>query len=282
MDSLSYTGPELLPCGRNSNTCCTPKEKCGSNLLCHGPDPSRQYCSNKNWANCSELSPESKIAGLRLWDCGGNIYCYKNETCCSDGPTYYINPFTGEVKDGSQRDSTASPSWWTVDSTAILAGSTASTSRSSPETILSSNSATISVSQAGTEPTSNSATTITTRASTEPAASSNSSPATSKSSSTTVSSPGNSPNSSSSLSVGAGAGIGVGCAAAVVGLAVLVWLFLRERKKRMTLQAQIGQQNSSLGSSPPAVQKYGTHDYAQYGQPPRHELDQGSSRQEME
>lgn len=60
MDSSVYRGPELQPCGKNISTCCLPHEKCGTNLLCSNYGSfSRQYCANKNWQGCSQLSPGS-------------------------------------------------------------------------------------------------------------------------------------------------------------------------------------------------------------------------------
>jgi hypothetical protein len=54
--SRYYNGPELVACGRNSQTCCLAGQKCGSNLLCsEGPKLTREYCANKNWENCSPL-----------------------------------------------------------------------------------------------------------------------------------------------------------------------------------------------------------------------------------
>ncbi|KAF2833418.1 hypothetical protein CC86DRAFT_415172 [Ophiobolus disseminans] len=128
-DSKVYKGDPLTPCGRGSNTCCLPDEKCGTNLLCatRGGDLSRQYCANKEWEGCSELSPDH---GLAVRDCGGNIVCYFGlpADCCAFGPLYYVNPLTGEVKNASLRDSTAtvSPTYWEVTSSTVISSSTTS------------------------------------------------------------------------------------------------------------------------------------------------------------
>jgi hypothetical protein len=62
MDSKNYTGSSApIQCGRGSNNCCMPGQKCGSSLLCiasNNPNSmSRQYCSNKDWEGCSNLLP---------------------------------------------------------------------------------------------------------------------------------------------------------------------------------------------------------------------------------
>jgi hypothetical protein len=74
--------------------------------------------------------------GLAIQDCGGNIVCYKNSTCCKDGPNFFVHPFTGEVKDSSLRDTTASPTYWEVVSTSsvISSSTTLSSSSTSPTT----------------------------------------------------------------------------------------------------------------------------------------------------
>ncbi|KAH7382147.1 hypothetical protein BKA66DRAFT_570447 [Pyrenochaeta sp. MPI-SDFR-AT-0127] len=200
------------------------------------------------------LLDKTKSHGLRVWDCGGNLVCYTGEDCCTDGPTYYVNPYTGEVKDGSRRDSTASPTWWSIDSAAILASSTPTTS-----SVLVSHSATLSL----TTPSPSSVI-----------------PVSSSPSATASSSPERSQQPSPGLSAAAGAGIGVGSAVGVAGVAVLAWLFLRRRKRRLTQRAQAGQQNNVQGYQHPGADKDRTHDFQ--GNTPLQELDQGRPRQEME
>jgi len=54
---------ELLPCGRGWSNCCLWKEQCGSNGLCRNLDNvyARQYCSDKEWNNCSTIAPGTLI-----------------------------------------------------------------------------------------------------------------------------------------------------------------------------------------------------------------------------
>ncbi|KAH4085915.1 hypothetical protein HBI56_217700 [Parastagonospora nodorum] len=198
MDSSTYGGPELQPCGNNISTCCLPDEKCGTNLLCSTTRAfSRQYCANKNWQGCSQLSPETTNHGLEIKACGGNIFCYHQpmDTCCTNGPLFFVNPETGWVANGSERDTTASPTYWQPSYTselALLSSSTPQPTATSIEIMSTFTSLTLHPSPTDTM----------------------------KSSS----------QNSSDLSPVAGAGIGVGSAIVVVSLVAFTWLLVRYRR----------------------------------------------------
>ncbi|KAF1922104.1 hypothetical protein BDU57DRAFT_511284 [Ampelomyces quisqualis] len=205
-ESRYYTGPELVACGRGSNTCCTPGQKCGSNLLCsQGPKLTREYCANKDWQGCSALGAEILPYGITVNECGANLVCYNSTSCCTNGgPIHYVNPATGEVKDAmAQNGDTVPVTWWDIGSS--------STSSMVQE------SATARPISQSTPPTGVSTPVV-----------------------GTVSSPTSSPTTSASanpdaadtdgLSTGASVGVGIGCAAAVAGLATLGGLWYRRRR----------------------------------------------------
>jgi hypothetical protein len=200
------------------------------------------------------VSLETLQAGLAIQDCGGNIVCYQQplNTCCQDGPTFYVNPLTGEVKNGSLVDSTAtvSPTYWDLTYTSSVA-STSSTA-----------------SAQGTAP-----------------AATTSSPTSATAASFPNSSATSSPKPSTRLSPGAGAGIGIGGAALVVGLGLLVWLLLRRhRRSKSTQPGHLSNDNAPAYEyhDPGKVgihNSYGDH-HPQQVWP--QELDQGRPRHEMQ
>lgn len=222
-ESAIYTGPELLSCGQGTNNCCLANEKCGSNLLCtdNGRGYARQYCADPSWVGCSQLSPETQKAGLAITSCSNNIWCYSQplDSCCSNGPRYFIDPATGEVKNESLADSTAEPKWWKVDSASILAATASAAS-----------------SQVSVQTTSS-----------FPSSTPTSSPSSTPTPSSTSTAP-PTPEAPRGPSVAASAGIGIGCGVAAIVAGLLVWLFLRERRKRRVLQQQI-EQSSVVASS---------------------------------
>ncbi|KAF5845831.1 hypothetical protein GGP41_009629 [Bipolaris sorokiniana] len=255
-DSAVYAGPELLSCGKGTNNCCLSGEKCGTNLLCYGPvnggdrrGYSREYCSDPNWTNCSQISPDTRAHGLAITSCGKNIYCHSPlDTCCTTGPTYFIDPMTGELKNTSEADSDASPTFWSIDSAILLATSSAM----------------------DLQPTNSIPTT--------------SSPAISAGTSTTLPSSELTPPPSTSLSPGASAGIGVGCGVAVIASGILAWLLIRRRKSKAQEMLDystnvLPEHQTSLVADDKFpqmsyVQPHGEH-YA------RHELDEGRPRAEL-
>jgi hypothetical protein len=137
--------------------------------------------------------------GITLIECGSNIVCYDNASCCVNGdPRYYVDPATGAVQDASTAKgmSTAEPTWW--DWNATLA--------SSPPP----GAPTSSISSQFTLPTASApGTTII------PSSSQTSTKAT--------------------LSPGASAGIGIGVAALLAVIAALAWFLLRHRKRNQTI-----------------------------------------------
>ncbi|KAH7389735.1 hypothetical protein DE146DRAFT_175977 [Phaeosphaeria sp. MPI-PUGE-AT-0046c] len=198
-DSRYYSGAELISCGRNSDTCCLPGQKCGSNLLCSdGPKLTREYCDNKKWQGCSELGAEVLPYGITLNECGTNLVCYNNTACCTNGdPIYYIDPTTGSVRDAKQASiNTAAPTWWNPTSTSSPSATATASTRT--QSTLSQ----ASISLTGLSP---------------------------LNTSISASRPG--------MTTGARAGIGIGCAVAAIGLAVLVWYLLRRRKMRAPKQS---------------------------------------------
>ncbi|KAF1944235.1 hypothetical protein EJ02DRAFT_510374 [Clathrospora elynae] len=235
--------------------------KCGTNLLYSGLDQGRslQYCAVRDWKGFSELSPETMSWRIALKDCGGNLVCYHLplETCCIDVPLFYVNSLTGEVRDGNAKDSdaTASPTWWSIDTAAILASSTA-----------------IDRSRSAALPTTTSLTSVEIKSSLSGATASSTPAATS------TSIPSDAQRSSGGLYAGTGAGIGIGSAAAVTDIAMLAWLFFRGRKRRRALQAQV-----APTYQPRNVWKAGARSHVQYQQaePRLQELDPERSRQEM-
>jgi hypothetical protein len=184
--------------------------------------------------------------GVTLTECGGNIVCYNNSSCCTNGgPTYYVDPRTGEVKDGTNKDgiNTSPPTYWDFGSTSTSLAAASSTL----------------VSQSTSAFTASSPTGDTTLG-----------PDTAQK--------------SSSLSAGAGAGIGIGCAAAVAGLAVLGWVLLRRRRKNRVPQAQTDRPDGifvheyqDMGKTQPQSPTYHVHRNTQ-----PQELDGGRRPQELQ
>ncbi|KAH8701414.1 hypothetical protein GQ44DRAFT_53918 [Phaeosphaeriaceae sp. PMI808] len=275
-NSKYYTGPELVSCGNGTNNCCLAGEKCGTNLLCsRGTANARQYCADKNWVGCSTMCPGNDAAGVSLKECPGNSNVYCCGTCDCTKNLFYVHPFTGEVSSVAEAPSKAAtdkPTWWAVDSTAILAGST-SIARASSSIASAAVSSAASLTVSGS------------------ALSTGSSGMTMSFSAPTTTSPpagatsntgdNNAPAPSRGLSAGASAGIGVGCTLGAVALGVLGWLFVRERRKRKALQTPAGpaQPMHELGADGNAYNTNGEHyntapkdAYAQHGVMQRHEL----------
>jgi hypothetical protein len=195
-------------------------------------------------------------AGVQIIDCGSNIYCAVNSTCCTNSAAkrYVVDPETGAVQDASlSRSSTKTVTWWSIDSSAIFAA-TSVPSKSALSV------ATTTASSAVPTGAISSQTSGSVVASTQPPASSP--PA----------------SSSNKLSAGAGAGVAIGCIAAAAIIATLAWLFFRERKKRRSLQAQIApsyqydhaQKDMYAHSQAPMVETM-----------PLHELAETRARQEL-
>jgi hypothetical protein len=143
------------------------------------------------------VSLETTNHGLEIKACGGNIFCYHQpmDTCCTHGPLFFVNPETGWVGNGSERDTTASPTYWQPSYTSELALSSSST----------------------LQPTTTSSEIMTTFTS----LTAHSSPTDTMKSSSQY---------SSDLSPVAGAGIGVGSAVVVVSIVAFTWLLVRYRR----------------------------------------------------
>lgn len=143
------------------------------------------------------VTPETTAHGLEIKACGGNIFCYQQplDTCCTNGPLFYVNPATGWVGNGSERDTTASPTYWQppyMSEIALASSSTPQQTTTSIETTSTFTSMTTNSPPTGTL---------------------------------------NSPSQSSSdLSPLAGTVIGVGIAMLVVSLVALTWLLMRCRR----------------------------------------------------
>ncbi|KAH7126657.1 hypothetical protein B0J11DRAFT_526087 [Dendryphion nanum] len=277
-DSKIYVGPELVSCGNNTNTCCLSDEKCGTNLLCANTagTSTRQYCADKDWKKCSQICAETfPRAGTLLTDCGRNIFCCGTgaTACCRDGKGFFIDPANGDMTPASlaNNGTLAQPTYWKVDTSAVLAAATAASLSSS----------TFSSSATTTR-------SATTASSTGP---------TSTSTSTTTSTP----SGGGGLSAGAGAGIGIGCAALVGGIIALAWFLIRKRRKQKTQsQAPVAQYqdnngyppNYNNGHTPNAGNGFGADNYGAYtyksqgvpgapAPPPMQELEGTSARHEM-
>lgn len=116
---------------------------------------------------------------------------------------YFVDPNSGEVQDAPVGgSSTADPTWWEVDSIAILRATSA----------------------------------LSTLPSSVPTSESVTSSAPSSGASTSVT-----PASACESGLSAGAGIGIGCATVGAGIAALVCLLLYKRNHRKLLQAQAAQ-----------------------------------------
>ena len=272
-NSAAYNEPfEMVSCGNGTNTCCFQGDKCGSNLLCMNSEgtPTRQYCAEANWEGCSSMCAGTLLyypsgvyainvvtadmaprTGTLLVDCGKNMYCCGavDASCCNDDDEhFFVDPNTGEVKHPSKAtgaSATASPTWWTVDSKALLAA----TSSLSP----SSSSAT----SASTTDTSSAFSTSSSYSTTTPT------------STPTTSAPPQEEG-SKGLSASAGAGIGIGAAAGIALLVGLVWFLLKRRKQKNVYEAPADQYATA---NPYAPLPYGAETkphgdyYAQQGQP---------------
>ncbi|KAF2448267.1 hypothetical protein P171DRAFT_508429 [Karstenula rhodostoma CBS 690.94] len=264
---------EMVSCGNGTNNCCFQGDKCGSNLLCYdnNGNTARQYCATQNWDGCSSLCADfAPRTGTLLVDCGKNMYCCGavDETCCDDDSEhFFVDPLNGDVKHPSKAtgsSATASPTWWTVDSKALLAAtSTSSASSASSAT---------STSESNTE--SSASTTASTTAS-------------STASSTSTPPP---EEDSKGISAGAGAGIGIGAAAGIALVAGLAWFLIKRRRGKNVYEAPVGQQHAggAYGAAAyPGEAKpvgYYAHDAGQSGQAhglPPQELDGGAGRAEV-
>jgi hypothetical protein len=197
-----------------------------------------------------------------LRDCGNNVFCcgVDDTQCCDDNTGYFVDPNTGVVKAASQGNSTVSPIWWQVDSSAILASTNSATNPSTTvftSAIVTSNyviSASVSTSMG--------------------LSSSSSSPQ-----------PTAGPPSPHSLSAGAGAGIGIGGAVVLAGIAFLGWLIIRRRRTRKEElhnvndhQIQVHSESARKEASAPG--QLGADQWGQYADQSRHELE-GRTRHEM-
>lgn len=185
----------------------------------------------------------------------------RSQTCCTDGgPTWFVHPQTGEVKDGKLANTDATPLYWPVElglkellsSRLLTLSSTATLASPTESSAVIDTMATTTTFPASSRVQDDFAATPTSEASSPTA---------------TSTSEGNSPG----LSAGVSAGIGVGCGLLVVGIIGMGWLCRRSRKKRQLSQKQSDYQ--SQWSTKPFV--YG-HEV------PRHELDPGRPRQELE
>ncbi|KAJ4295305.1 hypothetical protein N0V90_007316 [Kalmusia sp. IMI 367209] len=80
----------------------------------------------------TETNAESNAAGLSLRDCGDNVFCCNggsDSSCCdTQGEHFFVDPKNGDVKDPSKASATTSGTWWTVNSTSLLASTSAPTS----------------------------------------------------------------------------------------------------------------------------------------------------------
>ncbi|KAK7181773.1 hypothetical protein PSPO01_12223 [Paraphaeosphaeria sporulosa] len=234
-NSAAYTKPfEMVSCGNGTNNCCFQGDKCGSNLLCYDSNGNtvRQYCADLNWNGCSSMCADyAPSTGTLLVDCGKNMYCCGavDESCCEDDSQhFFVDPLNGDVKHPSKAtgaSATASPTWWTVDSKALLAAtSTSSASSSSSAT-------------STAESTSESSSASTTASQTSTPTPTNTAPPQGEG--------------SKGISAGAGAGIGIGAAAAVALLAGLAWFLLKRRKGKNAYEAPIeqGHANNPYGAA---------------------------------
>jgi hypothetical protein len=161
-----------------------------------------------------------------------------------------VNPLTGEVRNGSDVGTTASPTYWEVTyTTSVVSTSSASSTPSITSDIATSVIASsIAISVLSSTPT-------------------------------------NASNPSSGLSSGAGAGIGVGSAAVVVGLVALAWWLVRRRRRTAVISADLVQYNSAAiyqyhdpGKADTPIVPSSRHVQQQMS---AQELDQGIPRHEM-
>ncbi|KAJ4298194.1 hypothetical protein N0V90_006093 [Kalmusia sp. IMI 367209] len=194
--------------------------------------------------------------GTLLVDCGKNVFCCGavEESCCDDeSNTYFVDPETGEVKDPSKASATQSPTWWTVDSKALLAATSSSSVSSSTD----------------------SATELPSSSITAPPSSTPTNTSTSEQSD------------SKGLSAGAGAGIGIGAAAGVALVVGLGWWLLKRRKQQNEMQAPAYEHVAGAYGN---EVKHGNYYAHQAGAPPAgqgrvaepQELDGMSQRQELQ
>jgi hypothetical protein len=187
----------------------------------------------------------------------------RSQTCCTDGgPTWFVHPQTGEVKDGKLANTDATPMYWPVEL--------------GLKELLSSRLLTLSSTATLVSPTESSAMTDTMAMTTTFPASSRVQDDFAVSATSTSDAP--SPTATSTfegtppgLSAGVSAGIGVGCGLLVVGIVGMGWLCRRSRKKRQLSRPQSDFQ--SQWSAKPFVYRH---------EAPHHELDPGRPRQELE
>ncbi|EUC43583.1 hypothetical protein COCMIDRAFT_38519 [Bipolaris oryzae ATCC 44560] len=220
-ESPSYSDTEPFSCGRGTNNCCLSDEQC-----------------NDQW--------------IIMNYCGYNIYCdSSSDTCCETGPTYFIDPMTGEVKNASEDGSNFVPTWWGLVSTSLPATVSTIYPQSTDFVSTTSSLATSSASETST---------------TSPSSQSTPQPHTHLSPSATV-------------------GIGVGCGVAVIAVGILAWLLIFRRKKSKSQDviedsAYVPPEHQA---SMVATEKYPQMSYVQpYGEHEvTHELDEGRPMAEL-
>ncbi|KAH7079358.1 hypothetical protein BKA63DRAFT_508255 [Paraphoma chrysanthemicola] len=210
-NGVRVNDPGMIYCGNNTNNCCLPGQKCGSNMLCISQSTgaiTREYCADKSWQGCSAACADGFDAGRDMTQCpaGSNFFCC-GKCECNTSPLVFVDPLNGALGWVADKSPGVSPIWWDGTNSTVLV-----MSRTSSQ--VASSSATASMSISGTAVGSTPLSTSTT------AADKSSSPA---------------------LPPGAYAGIGVGSTVAVAIVAALVWLFIRERRKRRSYEEQMSQ-----------------------------------------
>jgi hypothetical protein len=188
--------------------------------------------------------------GITLIECGNNIVCYDNDSCCVNGDArYYVDPATGAVQNASiaKGMSIAEPRWW--DWNATLASSPP---QGAPVSSISSQSTSPTASAPGT----------------------------------TTDPPSSQTSTKSTLSAGASAGIGIGAAILVAAIAALAWFLLRRRKRKQTsrdykleheVAANPPQYHDAAKGAAPQSDVYHLH-----GDSAVAELDSGGVRRELQ
>lgn len=222
-----------------------------------------------------------KATGTLLVDCGKNMYCCGavDASCCDDDTKhFFVDPENGDVKAPSKAtgaSASASPTWWTVDSKALLAATSMSSSSSTASASITQSSASEATGSTGSTTTSATATGAT-------------------STSTNTTAPAGE-GESKGLSAGAGAGIGIGAAAAIALVGGLIWFLMKRKKKNNPYEAPADQHTAGAGqyspTSYPSEHKphnnYYAHESAPTGQvhnsaPAPQELDGSAMVPEMQ
>ena len=187
------------------------------------------------------------------------MYCCGaiDDSCCDDDSKhFFVDPNNGEVKAPSKAtgaSASASPTWWTVDSKALLAATSMSSASSTPSASVTQSSA--------SEPTGSTTTSATATGETPAPTSSNTSPLGGE-------------KESKGLSAGAGAGIGIGAAAAIALVGGLVWFLMKRKKKDNPYEAPADQHMAGAGGYTPTsygsehkpLNNYYAHESAPTGQ----------------